>query len=214
MIRSALRPIAVADSGLTTPAVAVHRGPCAAMSPKMRKTAVSSDARRRFTRAPIVGHSDIGSAVVAAAPGPKLNACRRGPQGLPRAAYIYDDAGPTGQRVRAEHHPPTLAVVVVAVGQPRWMLDARERPAHPRSAASSTISLADLPVNSACNHSQNSRNSIFPGPCAFYVVIFAYCDRCLKTIKSSRPISRATPMLASDLPLNQRRSVPWTIIRG
>ena len=62
--------------------------------------------------------------------------------------------------------------------------------------------LYDLPgrfaCNLACNHSQNSGNSIFPGPSAFYVVIFAYCDRRLKTIKFSLLVSRATPMLASD----------------
>ena len=44
--------------------------------------------------------------------------------------------------------------------------------------------------NFACNHSQNSGNSIFPGPSAFYVVIFAYCDRRLKTIKFSLLVSR------------------------
>ena len=44
--------------------------------------------------------------------------------------------------------------------------------------------------NFACNHSQNSGNSIFPDPSVFYVVIFAYWDRRLKTIKFSLLISR------------------------
>ena len=115
MIRSALRPFAVADSGLTTLVVKVYRLPARRCRQRCGKRALSSDARRpevrpkaapdrdagrtagrakwtfperrarnfgrpiaylyhaadtsissqRLTRAPIVGHSDIVSAVIA-----------------------------------------------------------------------------------------------------------------------------------------------------